>query len=77
MQPNTTKRVVLVIKKGPELSPAPAQRTQQLSLEEECSVLREEYLRRLHNLRVQTALALQAIDIDGYIARDAMEWLCR
>jgi len=74
---HTTKRVVLVIKKGPELSPAPSAQRNKLSLEEECSVLREEYLRRLHDLRVQTARALQTIDINGYIARDAMEWLCR
>jgi len=71
---HTTKKVILLSKKGSELCPAPSA---QSKLSEECRVLREEYLTKLHNLRMQTTMALQAIDIDGYIARDAMEWLCR
>lgn len=71
---HTSKKLILVMKKGPELCPAPAA---QSKLSEECRVLREEYLTRLHSLRVRTAMALQAIDIDGYIAHDAMKWLCK
>lgn len=70
---HTTKKLVLLSKKGPELCPAPSA---QSKLSEESSALRKEYLTRLHSLRVQTAIALQSIDINGYIARDAMKWLC-
>ena len=71
---HTAKKLILVLKKGPELCPAPSA---QSKLSEECRVLREEYLTKLHSLKVQTTLALQAIDIDGYIAHAAMKWLCR
>ena len=70
---HTMKKVILLSKKGPELCPAPSAQSR---LSEECRVLREEYLTKLHSLRVQTAVALQSIDINGYIARDAMKWLC-
>lgn len=69
---HTTKKIILVIKKGPKLCPAPSA---QSKLSKECSALRKEYAARLHRLRVQTTLALQAIDIDGYIASRAMDWL--
>ena len=70
---HTTKKIVLISKKGPELCPAPSA---QSKLSEECRVLRKEYMTNLHSLRVQTIIALQSIDINGYIARDAMKWLC-
>ena len=71
---HTMKKVILLSKKGPKLCSAPSA---QSKLSEECSALRKEYLTKLHSLRVQTTLALQAIDIDGYIAHAAMKWLCR
>ena len=71
---HTTKKIILVIKKGPAFCPAPSAQSR---LSEECSALRKEYAARMHDLKVQTIKALQAIDIDGYIAARAMDWLCK
>lgn len=71
---HTPKKLVLLSKKGPAFCPAPSAQSR---LSEECSALRKEYAARMHDLKVRTIIALQAIDIDGYIAHDAMKWLCK
>jgi hypothetical protein len=69
---NTTKRIIMITKKGSAFCPAPSA---QSKLIKECKALRKEYMDKIHSIRVQTAIALQSIDINGYIAHAAMEWL--
>ena len=68
------KKLVLLSKKGPAFCPAPSA---QRRLNEECSVLRKEYAARVHGLKVRTIIAVQAVGVDGYVAREAMKWLCK